>query len=556
MIQIKKLLPLFTATITALSINVVANAAPSEQTTQVITRTAASGQQATTRLSKNLFKQQQVQVPYEVQVPYQETETYIEQVPYQVQVPYTEYVTDYRDEYRCENVTRYRNEQRCESVTDYRQHCQAEQKCHTIPGEPGGCRDVTECDIGPGGGRVCETRRVCDGQGQPQQRCETVQRCENVPYTRNECRNVSVPYTDRECDNVSVPYQREVTGYRNETRYRSETRTRTVTKYREETRCCKTETQTVFDRQLQFQVLVSFPHDAVLQANESETLRVTLTSAQPGSVSVQTVNSLYGYKIISQSQSGEVINVQLGLTPLFDASNAGSSSLKGLQLVYSPLLGKFVVSFADSIAHSKVQTTSEIEVRDLATDALVEQGVAASLANGKTGLVVQATIPSHTKLRAVVKTTRVGSVIAQGLISFTSTAVYDRRILTDEDISILSDSSLVQLTAPNQQGLNAYIKLSDSSEQFSEVSTKYVLSLFEIKNGKLRAINSPQTVTREQAQASNGEVTLAKLLGNKASSILKAGSQIRVQVNVKRSVSSSNLNDPTPFAVTTDLVIQ
>ncbi|MES2802011.1 MAG: hypothetical protein V4654_05925 [Bdellovibrionota bacterium] len=193
--------------------------------------------------------------------------------------------------------------------------------------------------------------------------------------------------------------------------------------------------------------------------------------------------------------------------------------------MYSPLLNQFVVSFVDSISHSKVQTTSEIEVRDLATDALIEQGIATSLANSKTGLIVQAQIGAHSKIRAVVKTTRAGSVIADGQLAFTSTAVYDRRVLTSEDIQILSDSSKVELTSPNQQGVNAYIKLSDSTEQFSEVSTKYVLSLFEVKNGKLRAINTPQTVSR-------------------------------VQVDVKRAVNASGLQDPKAFAVTTDVVIQ
>lgn len=154
------------------------------------------------------------------------------------------------------------------------------------------------------------------------------------------------------------------------------------------------------------------------------------------------------------------------------------------------------------------------------------------------------------------KTTRTGVVVAQGQLSFASTAIYDRRVLTSEDIQILGDSTKVTLTAPNQQGVNAYIKLSDSTEQFTEVSTKYVLSLFEIKAGKVRAINTPQTVTREQAQAANGEVTLAKLLGSKASSILKTGTQIRAQIEVKRSVNASGLQDPRVFSVTTDLVIQ
>lgn len=580
MIQFKKLLPVFVAAFTAFSVSTPAISAPSEQTSQIITRTASNANQVTARLSKNLYRQEQVQVPYTVQVPYQVEETYTVDVPYTVSVPYTDYETEYRDEYRCENVTRYRDEQRCENVTryrneqrcenrtEYRNECRTEQQCYLVPGDSGQCRDVTECGTNAQGQQICKTRRVCDGGSGPTQRCENKQVCQQVPYTRNECRNVQVPYTDRECrtervpytdqqcGNVRVPYQREVTRYRNETKYRKENRTRTVTKYRDEQKCCKTETQTVFDRQLQFQVNVSFPQGAVLIGNETETLQVTLTSAQPGQVSVVTVDSLYGYKVISQSQTGEVINVQLGLTPLFDASNAGVNSLRDLQVVYSPLLNQFVVSFKDSVNNVKVQTSSQIEVRDLATDALIEQDIASSLANGKTGLVVQTQIPSYSKIRAVVKTTRVGSVVANGQIQFTSQAVYDRRVLTSEDIQILSDSSKVILTSPASDGMNAYIKLNDTTEKFSEVSTQYVLSLFEVKNGKVRSINTPQTVSREQAEAANGEVTLAKLLGSKASSILKAGAVIRTQIEVKRSVSSSNLNDPTRFTVSVDTYIQ
>lgn len=311
--------------------------APAEQTSAQLTRLASAPNSGMVTLSKNLFRTETVQVPYIEKVPYQETETYVEQVPYTVSVPYTETVTDYRDEYRCEtvtnyrdeyrceNVTRYRDEQRCDNVTRYRQECRQQQECHLVPGNGGQCRQVEECGTNAQGQPICKTRTVCDGDSGPQQRCENRNVCENVPYTDRvcrtervpyydqDCRNVRVPYTEQQCHNVRVPYQHEVTKYRDETRYRSETRTRTVTKYRDEQRCCRAEQRQVFDRQLQFQVHVNFPIEAVLNQGESERLLVRLESAQPATVSVQSTSGKYSYTIANQLASGEQVNVDLAL---------------------------------------------------------------------------------------------------------------------------------------------------------------------------------------------------------------------------------------------------
>lgn len=102
-----------------LGLSAVAQAAtPAEKIAITITRTAASGIQSTDSLAKNVFRQESVQVPYTVQEPYTDTETYYEQVPYQdtetyyEDVPYYEQeaYTDYEDytdyEYRCEERSR------------------------------------------------------------------------------------------------------------------------------------------------------------------------------------------------------------------------------------------------------------------------------------------------------------------------------------------------------------------------------------------------------------------------------------------------------------------
>ena len=581
------------AAVLSVSLTTVAQSTPQEVTSQSVTHTAQNQNSIAVRLSKNIFRTETEQVPYTVQVPYQETETYTEQVPYTVsvpyqdtetyyeqvpyteRVPYTEYVTDYRDEYQCHDVTRYRREQQCRNVTDYRRECHNEQKCYLVPGEPGQCHDVQECGTNVHGEPICKTKRVCDPGSGPQQRCENQQVCNNVPYTRQECSMQDVPYTDRECSNVRVPYQREVTKYRDETRYRQEPHTRTVTKYRDETRyreetktrtvtkyrteerCCKTESKQVFDRQLQFQVNVSFPQEVVLNANESESLTIALTSTSPGAVSVtQNSSALYGYKIVSQSSSGEAINVQLGLTPLFNDQNAGVSSIQNLAIIFSQQTGHFTVQFADKISHPKVQTQTSIEIRDLATNALIEEITPLALGNGQFSAVVQSQLNINTKIKAILKVQRAGSVLTNGQIAFTKEIVYDKRTITSEDIAVLSDSTKVTLTAPITAGMSSYLKLVDTTEQIDKIQTTYILSLFAVKNGSLKAINTPQTISRDQANAANGEVTIARLLGKTAGSILTPGQKIRVQIAVSRKVQDSQVGQPTPFTVVADIVIQ
>lgn len=71
------------------------------------------------------------------------------------------------------------------------------------------------------------------------------------------------------------------------TKTRTETQTRPVTKYRDEEKCCVTKTRKVFDRQLQFNVNVVFPQNAILLGTEIETLNVILVSADASTAQVQ-----------------------------------------------------------------------------------------------------------------------------------------------------------------------------------------------------------------------------------------------------------------------------
>lgn len=300
----------------SLSENILAQALPAEKKIAQIVRRADSGQLLIDNLSVNLYKTITVQVPYMEQVPYQAEETYIETVPYQIQVPYTEYITDYRQEQRCNNVTRYRQE------------CRNERQCYRDPGSGQNCRYVEECGTNVHGQRICKTRQVCTNNP-PRERCDYRQVCYNVPYT------------DRECSYVQVPYQREVTRYRTETRYRQETRTRTVTRYRQEQRCCRPETQVVFDRQLQYQLEVHFPAEAILAPNQIETLNIILVSAteQSAQVQLQPLNTIYSYAIANQTVSGSIIRVELAATPKRTLSEPDLASLSDSKKLNVELAG-------------------------------------------------------------------------------------------------------------------------------------------------------------------------------------------------------------------------
>lgn len=404
--------------ISLISTHSMAAPAPSEQTKVKIQRSSTSANPVVTSLTKNLFKTESfdaeytVQVPYQVEetytheVPYQTTESYIENVPYSVDVPYTTYETDYRQEYRCEEVTKYRNE------------CRNEQKCYIVPGDGPNCRHVEECGTNAQGERICKTREVCDGGSGPQQRCENQQTCENVPYT------------DRDCRYENVPYQREVTRYRTETHYRQETKTRTVTKYRaeietrtvtkyrSETRCCKTQTREVFDRQLQFQVTVAFPQDAVIAGNETETVHLELISAAPALVGVKVISSGYTYVVHKQQVNGASISVELKIGAQYNQSNAGVSSITDLKLKKED--DDYQVVFRDSVKSTKVNSKHVIVITDQTTGAVIREIPALTpLSSGlSVTALAAADIPKNIKTVATLLVRREGPTVENEALEF------------------------------------------------------------------------------------------------------------------------------------------
>jgi len=513
-----------------------APSAPAENTSTTLTRTAASASQISTTLSKNLFRTESYQEPYIEKVPYQTTETYTVDVPYDVQVPYTDYETRYRDEYVCHDRTRYREE------------CNYEQDCYLVPGSGGNnCRQVTECGTNAHGEQICKTREVCEHK-EPERRCENKRVCRNVPYT------------DRECNYERRSYQEPVTKYRTETRYKKETRTRTVTKYRDEQRCCVTKTRQVFDQQLQFQVNVNFPAAAILVGSEMEKVLVQLTSAQPVAVAVQAQSAIYGYAVSNISVSGSIVNVDLAMTPKITAVNGGETAIKSMRVVYSNQLQKFTVTVDDTIVDSPVagrlQTISSIEIRDLATDTLIEEQPVTQLMNGKKGIVLNTVLAADSKLKAILKVTRSGILVENGSLSFQKIVIYEKKALQPEDVKGLSDAKLVSLTAGNADGQNSTMNLVDSSEEFADITTQYEITIMELMSGDKRTTLTKVSVSRDQLKAANSELHLAELLGTKATASLKAGKQLRLHIDVVRTSESSLVKSPVKMTVKSSIKIK
>lgn len=309
MIPIKK--SLYAALILSMVIGLASDADDSES--QQLTRTQASGLTLKGQLSKDVYRVEQkqesyeVDVPYETQVPYTEivpyedSETYEEQVPYEgtetyevdvpyegtesyeVQVPYetTEsydeqipYETQEAYEERIpyadkeayearvpyeetetyhDTETTYTTEQVCQTVTDYRESCQVEKICRKNPVQEGECKMEQVCRE-RNGQKTCFEQKKCNPSTGGDEVCTDKNVCRKEPYSKNECSNKQVPHTSTVTKTRTVTKYRTETRYRDVTHYRTETRYRKVTKYRTETR----------------------QRRVILQRNETRTRTVTL----------------------------------------------------------------------------------------------------------------------------------------------------------------------------------------------------------------------------------------------------------------------------------------
>ncbi|WP_413290301.1 hypothetical protein [Bdellovibrio sp. HCB337] len=328
-------------------LGVVANAAPAEKTTATLTRSAASGTEVSETLTKNIYRQESVQVPYTVQEPYQDTETYYENVPYQETESYYENVP-YQDQ---------------ETYTDYEEYYEQEYRCEERSRDERICHDKESCHIAPGTNPDGSPRRVCTTQPV----CETITRryqdCDYVPVRRTR----------------AVERTRWVTRYRQElrhrtvTRYRQEQRTRTVTRYRDKEVCCKTEIRTVFDHQFQLPVRVVFPAETVLAGAEQETFSVEFTGSESSpSVKLTPKKVLFGYEVERQDVNGAGIVVTLKRVALYSQDQLGVATIKGLGL--QAIKEGSVIRFTDEGLRPRVDTAYSYQVFEVGTTDILAQG--------------------------------------------------------------------------------------------------------------------------------------------------------------------------------------
>ena len=213
-------------------------------------------------------------------------------------------------------------------------------------------------------------------------------------------------------------------------------------------------------------------------------------------------------------------------------------------------------SILDSAVAQRLQTVSSIEVRDLITDQLIEEQPVAVLVNGKKGIVIQTQLDPQSKLKAILKVKRTGILVAGGLIEFTKITTYEKRTVASTDIQGLSDAKLLTLTAGNTSGLDATMILTDLSEEFADVTTKYNVYSIELLANDQRKNIGVETVSRDQLKAANNELILKNILGAKASTYLVKGKTLRFHIEVIRSGPKAIIKSPISLLVKASIKIK
>lgn len=286
-----------------------ASADPADLGEIVITRNASSELTLRGKLLKNEYRYVEreitewIDVPYTVEVPYQDLETY------------------YELEYQCRPV--------------HREQCSREQRCTNETVVTPVCRDLERCSSTTG---QCHVERVCKDEVKSYPRCTTVPVCRT--------------YTENVCGYVNVLRSRYVTRYRTETRYRQEQRTRTVT-------------DRIFDRQWGVNVAIRMPEDATLERGETETVLVRLTGDErKPNIDVQIDSSIYAYRVVSAQDQNGVLTRVLRTVPKYTPTDLGEATIENLVMV--PVGGgKHQVRFVDRGVVARTQTRYLLAVGDV-----------------------------------------------------------------------------------------------------------------------------------------------------------------------------------------------
>jgi len=477
------------------------NLAQAEVTQKQITRTKQTAMELSADLSKDIYRSEPYQSEYEVQIPYQEEETYYEDVPYEEQESYIDYESYYENEYVCHTKTDYenecRNEERCETRTEYENVCGYERQCRRVNGpdecrservcrpNPGReiCENVEECGTNAHGERICKTRRVYHNEkgpdechdenrcqpGSSHEECSNEYVCQQVPKERRDCRHEQVcrqvPRERQECGYEQVEKSRPVTKYRTVTKYRKEARTRTVTKYRSETRCCETRYRDVFDHKAQLKVSTVFPAGSELENNESETFLVKMTGENQGSIKIQ--QSIFGYTVQSESVQNGVLRLILALAPKYQAGELGQSTIQNLTFVENAK--KSQVQFTDNGLRPRVQTQYQYQILEKETTQVIEEGMLSS--TGSKDVVIKGKEILNPEVAYIVNVsvTRSGAVLAQ-TESFVVNAEKIKGQLKPDDFA---NKALLKELRLRSSGGDTELLIQDKSPEHPEVVTVY-----------------------------------------------------------------------------------
>lgn len=546
------------AVLLTLVMTTTAKAAPSEVTAQTLTRTAANGLVLQTQLQKNIFRSEPYQAEYDVQVPYQDTETYWETVPYQDTETYTDTETYYQNEYRCQNYT------------DYERQCHNERQCGFAekldlagndkwgpggggpgggghgpgpggpggggghgpgPGGPGGGGGHGPGPGGPGGGGGHGPGPGPGGPGgggghnpppQPPQ-CHDRQVCNNVPVTRQRCGYEQVAHT------------RPVTRTRTVTRYRQEQRTRTVTRYRTETRCCVTKYQDVFDHQWITQVSVQFPAGTELVNGEQETFKLELLGSESApDVRLTPASTIFGYQIANKQVSGNQIVITLASVPRYKAGDVGPASLQNVTI--APIASGVAFSFADNALFPRTSSQYQVTVAEASTHEQVassetivaqQRQLSASLAFAwDPSKLYEVTINVH----------REGSVLDTGVVDFQIKKVIS---LTVDQAALKSDKNILNVGIVGAAD-QAVLSFTDLTLPYADVKTDYVITL--VRNGaSIGAKSFARTALVAAADASMAISLNDFGLKPAVLSTIKAGASLKVVIEVRRTQSGRSL---------------
>ena len=518
--------------------------AQADQSSLIVSRDSQNAKVVNLTLTKDVYRSEEYQDNYTVDVPYEDTETYTEQVPYQDTETYTEQEPYQESENVCHTQTDYerqcRNEQVCHHVP--RRECHNNQVCHQIPHEQ--CEDHQVCH-----GHDCHNERHCHTEHHDE--CHNEEHCENrdEQECHNEERCENVPHSHQVCQIETVTKYRNVTKTREVTRYREEQRTRIVTRYRQETRCCVTKTRDVFDHQYAASILVNFPVEASLSSNESETFLASLTDSDASArLNFEPKNTIYGYAPAAIAQrSIDHFEVTMHVVPKYTGADLGKNTISGLKLENIAAVSAHIY-FNDSGVLPKVNTNYQLQVLEPISGKELANFQQASAGQTKIDFTIPAIDPSITSVLVKLAVARNGVVLdgpvqflLEGNLAVKKEAPYNPAPFLNPD---LVDSSKLSGPAPN-----TVLQFIDHTDVIPQVKTEYHVKL-TLADGKILA---DKIVKRDLFKATDDgtpiKLSLLKDLGVSADDMagLKSGTAIALELNVLRYGSRFT---PSPSVVT------